>query len=111
MTIRVPETDSMIGGYAVIFTSVRSEQDDDGYEETAQRMLSLASQQPGFLGVESVRDADGLGVTVSYWRDRESISAWKHHPAHRAARARGRTGWYRSFTVRICKVEEECTLP
>ena len=49
--------------YAVIFTSVRTEI-DDGYADMTARMLNLAQKQPGFLGVESVRDQ--LGITVSY---------------------------------------------
>ncbi len=60
--------------YAVIFTSLRSKQ-DNGYEETARRMLALASQQPGFLSVESARDKDGFGITVSYWKDLDAIKA------------------------------------
>jgi heme-degrading monooxygenase HmoA len=62
--------------YAVIFTSERTH-NDDGYEDTAKRMLELAAQQPGFLGVDSVRDSE-LGITVSYWRDIESIKAWRN---------------------------------
>ena len=37
--------------YTVIFTSVRTELDDD-YAQTAARMLELAAEQEGFLGVE-----------------------------------------------------------
>jgi len=95
------------GGYAVIFTSLRSEGDDEAYTETAKRMLALVSQQPGFLGMDSVRGADGKGITVSYWKDRASIDAWKHHTEHAEARSKGRTHWYQHFTVRICKIEKE----
>jgi heme-degrading monooxygenase HmoA len=62
--------------YAVIFTAQRTEE-GRGYEEMAQRMVELAAQQPGFLGVESVRGADGLGITVSYWASEEAIRNWK----------------------------------
>lgn len=73
MTTGVPDRIKTEGGYAVIFTSVRTEQEEDEYAETARRMLSLAPQQPGFLGVESTRDANGFGITVSYWKDLEAI--------------------------------------
>src|SRR5687767_15917283 len=62
--------------YAVIFTSTRTAV-DEGYGAMADRMVELASQQPGFLGVESTRGADGLGITVSYWASLEAIAAWK----------------------------------
>ena len=53
--------------YAVIFTSVRTVEDDAGYGVTAQRMAELAAQMPGYLGIENARGEDGLGITVSYW--------------------------------------------
>ena len=76
--------------YAVIFTSRRIE-GDQGYAEAAERMLELAREQPGFLGVESARGEDGLGITVSYWANEAAILAWKHHPEHSEIRERGRS--------------------
>ena len=90
--------------YAVIFTSLRN-QGDRGYGETAQRMLELAAQQPGFLGVESAREQ--LGITVSYWQSLEAIAAWREQGEHRLARERGRQEWYAAFRLRICRVERE----
>jgi len=90
--------------YAVLFTSTRTSI-DEGYGEVADRMVELASQQPGFLGVESVRGADGLGITVSYWSSPEAIAAWKANAEHRVAQATGRRQWYQHFEVRIARVE------
>lgn len=90
--------------YAVIFTSVRTE-GDNGYAETADEMLRLASIQPGFLGVESARD--GLGITVSYWESLEAIRRWKQHERHLAAQRKGKAGWYAAYKTRICKVERD----
>lgn len=93
--------------YAVIFTSLRSAGDGPAYEAMAARMLELAAQQPGFLGVESARGADGVGITVSYWASREAIRRWRNHAEHRLAQEQGRAGWYARFRLRICQVEEE----
>ncbi len=90
--------------YAVIFTSQRTE-GDQGYAAMAERMVELARQQPGFLGVESVRDAEGFGLTVSYWRDEASIAAWKAHAEHAVAQRLGRERWYGAFALRVCRVE------
>ncbi|MGB3451904.1 MULTISPECIES: antibiotic biosynthesis monooxygenase [unclassified Simplicispira] len=90
--------------YAVIFTSLRTE-GDDGYGAMAQRMVELAAQQPGFLGVESVRD--GLGITVSYWADLASIAAWKADAEHLDAQRQGREKWYAGFKIRIARVERD----
>jgi len=89
--------------YAVIFSSLRTA-GDHGYGEAATRMLELAREQPGFLGVESARE-DGLGITVSYWRNEADILAWKQQAEHRAVREQGRSTWYSAFHTRVCKVE------
>jgi heme-degrading monooxygenase HmoA len=90
--------------YAVIFTSQRSD-DDTGYDEMATRMVELASQQPGFLGVESARE--DVGITVSYWADLESISHWKANLEHQEAQRLGHEKWYASFKTRVSKVERD----
>lgn len=90
--------------YAVIFSSQRSEV-AEGYAETAERMLALAAEQPGYLGVDSVRGVDGAGITVSYWRTLDDIAAWRRDAEHRVAREQGRSHWYRTFEVRIARVE------
>jgi len=92
--------------YAVIFTSVRSAT-DEGYADTAAKMVALASGQPGFLGVESVREQGGPGITVSYWKDKKSILDWKNHTAHRQAQRFGKEKWYRSYKIRVAKVEKD----
>jgi len=90
--------------YAVIFTSTRTD-GDNGYGETADRMVQLAEQQAGFLGVESARE--NIGITVSYWSDLESIKNWKANAEHLVAQKAGRKTWYSSFKVRISKVERD----
>jgi heme-degrading monooxygenase HmoA len=95
---------------AVIFTSQRTEV-DDGYAAMADRMVDLASGQPGFLGVESVRDASGFGITVSYWASLEAIAAWRAHAEHRIAKDTGRRQWYTHFETRITRVERSSNGP
>lgn len=94
------------GALAVIFTSLRTD-GDGGYAQTAEEMVRLAGAQDGFLGVESARRADGLGITVSYWRDEAAIRAWRAHGDHLAAQAAGKARWYRAYRVRVCRVERE----
>jgi heme-degrading monooxygenase HmoA len=91
--------------YAVIFSSQRTGH-EAGYQEMAGLMERLAREQPGYLGIESVRGESGEGITVSYWASREAIAAWKDHVKHRIAQERGRREWYQSFALRICRVEE-----
>ncbi|GAC1620311.1 MAG: antibiotic biosynthesis monooxygenase [Nevskia sp.] len=90
--------------YAVIFSSLRRS-GDDGYGAMADHMEALAAEQPGYLGIESVRGADGCGITISYWTDEAAILAWRRNAEHALARAAGRARWYSDFQVRVAKVE------
>lgn len=90
--------------HAVIFAAQRRD-GDQGYAEMAERMATLAAEQPGYLGVESSRDADGFGITVSYWRDEAAVKGWKQQAEHALAQKLGRTRWYEHYTLRIARVE------
>jgi len=90
--------------WAVIFTSTRTDI-DDGYGGMADAMMELAARQPGFLGVESARE--GVGITVSYWTDLDSIAAWKAVVKHAAAQKAGREKWYSAYVTRIARVERD----
>ena len=90
--------------YAVIFTSLQND-DLKGYGKMADRMEELARQQPGYLGFEAARD--GLGIAVSYWKDEESLLAWKANVEHLAAQNMGRERWYSDYTTRVARVERQ----
>ena len=88
--------------YAVIFSTLRTE-GDNGYGDMAEKMAALAATMPGYLGAESTRNV--IGITVSYWKDLESIRHWKYNAEHTLARDMGREHWYQSYRLRIAKVE------
>lgn len=90
--------------YAVIFSSVLRDE-APGYAAMAGRMLELAARQPGFLGVESARGADGTGITVSYWESEAAIRAWREQAEHSVARRAGRSTFYVSFRLRVARIE------
>ncbi len=79
--------------------------EDDGYGDMAAQMGELAARQPGYLGIESARDAEGFGITNSFWADEESIRAWKRDVDHLVAQKLGRQKWYEAYRVRIARVE------
>jgi heme-degrading monooxygenase HmoA len=91
---------------AVIFTStLRPSDSPDDYAQVAQRMVDLAQSQPGFLGIESVRD--DLGITISYWANHEAIEAWGKHLEHLVAQKKGRAQFYEHYILRVVEVQEE----
>jgi heme-degrading monooxygenase HmoA len=91
--------------YAVIFINQRTDIDQSGYETSADRMVELAAQQEGYLGIESVRDTSGKGITVSYWQSEDAIQAWKNNIEHTAAREDGYDKWYENYQLQVAKVE------
>ncbi|MEE2937551.1 MAG: antibiotic biosynthesis monooxygenase [Planctomycetota bacterium] len=91
--------------YAVIFTSKRFDDSGVEYAKAAERMIELAAEQDGFLGIDSVRNRDGIGITVSYWRDAAAVRAWHDVTEHRNVQELGRRLWYTEFAVRVCRVE------
>lgn len=90
--------------YAVIFSSFRTP-GDNGYAAMADRMATLAREQPGFLGMETTRNDAGFGITVAYFRTEADIAAWKANGEHRAAQAEGHRRWYQRFEIRVAQVE------
>ena len=91
--------------YAVIFSSLRTETGANAYAHMAERMVELAQQQSGYLGVESTRSADGFGITVSYWASLEAIAHWRADAEHRAAQETGKAQWYEHYELRVALVE------
>jgi len=92
---------------AVIFTSRRTARDEAGYAAAAARMEELAAEQPGFLGIESARGADGTGITVSYWATDADARTWKQHSEHLVVQQSGRERWYEWYRLRVATVERE----
>lgn len=91
--------------YAVIFTTVHTDK-IEGYAQTAEQMEQLAATQPGYLGLESA-SSDTQGITVSYWRDEDSIRNWKANADHMSAQQAGQNKWYKSYITRVAKVERQ----
>ena len=90
--------------YMAVFTAVRT-QDQSGYSETTARLEDLVKDVPGFLGMDHAQTPDGLGITVSYFRDADALTKWRNDVEHRAAQSRGRADWYQHYTLHVAKVE------
>lgn len=100
-------TGARTGQVAVIFVSQRTADDAAGYADAAAAMDALAAAQPGYCGVSSTRDSEGLGITVSYWADEASAVAWRNHPDHGRIRNAGRDRWYAHYEVIVAEVTRD----
>jgi heme-degrading monooxygenase HmoA len=92
------------GTTAVIFVSKRAATDVEGYAKAAAQMDESAKRAAGYRGVHSVRDADGIGITVSYWSSDDAARAWKADAAHAAIREEGRNTWYEWYELIVAEV-------
>lgn len=90
--------------YAVIFLSTMSTKQKN-YAEMSERMIEFASKEEGFLGIESARDENGFGITISYWESEAAIQRWKDNAFHFVAQEKGKSTWYTDYMIRICEVE------
>ncbi len=96
-----------IGSYVVIFVSQLKESSAPKYYEMAQEMHQLAVTMDGFLGIDSsARDAEYQGITISYWRDLESIKNWKNQSDHLIAQQIGKREFYQFFHLEVAKIEK-----
>ncbi|MFN7878122.1 MAG: antibiotic biosynthesis monooxygenase family protein [Pirellula sp.] len=72
----------------------------------AARLRDLALNEFGCL--ESHAVAEGINeVALSYWPSEANIQAWKAHPEHVLAQARGKESWYESYSVQVATISRE----
>ena len=94
--------------YAAIFSSIRTPGDDPAYDKMGERMVTLAAEQPGFLGFEFGADTpERFGLFVSYWQNDSDIARWKQVGEHLQAQELGQSRWYASYKIRIARVERD----
>ncbi|MEM6634983.1 MAG: antibiotic biosynthesis monooxygenase [Pseudomonadota bacterium] len=97
--------------WAVIFANQRTDGDDEGYGRMADRMAEMAITSHGCIGLESTRDTEGLGITVSYWQSEAALLAWKDDAHHLVAQQLGKDAWYSHYRLRVAKVERHYSGP
>ncbi len=95
--------------WVAVFISKRRDDDGSDYSATAARMAELAAAAPGFLGVESARRPDGVGITVAFFETEGAVRAWKLEAEHRAAQLAGRERWYEEYAVWVAQVDRAYT--
>ena len=79
------------------------------YFALSEELRPLLQQIDGFLSVErfeSAADPDKF-VSLSFWRDEQSLKAWRDLEQHRLIMAKGRSGILRDYRIRVTKVAFE----
>tara|TARA_B100001057_G_scaffold496618_1_gene598547 strand:+ start:340 stop:666 length:327 start_codon:yes stop_codon:yes gene_type:complete len=90
--------------YPVIFTSILVHHDPE-YFGINDLLRKQAEKMEGFLGEDSARNE--YGISISYWRDLESIEVWRQNSEHRWAKEKEKKDFYKAYNIRIARVENE----
>jgi heme-degrading monooxygenase HmoA len=79
------------------------------FETALQQMQEQVKQYDGFLGDApcSSIENENTFVTLFYWRDRESIKAWRNDPQHLEIQHLGREKIFAWYKIRVCELERE----
>jgi heme-degrading monooxygenase HmoA len=76
----------------------------DDYHHMAAETLETAREMPGFIEYKAFRADDGERISVIWWKDMETLAAWRNHPRHRVAQKAGRDRWYENYNIEVAEV-------
>lgn len=87
----------------IVFRSrLREDADMAALETLGAEMAALAAGMPGFLDYKDFAAEDGEVCTIVEFESEDTLAAWRDHPAHRAAQARGRQEFFAEYQIQIC---------
>ncbi len=91
---------------AVIFEVWPAEGQKQHYLDLAAELRDELSEIDGFISVERFQSLvePGKLLSLSFWRDEAAVQAWRNRPKHRATQAKGRTGVFAKYRLRVAAV-------
>lgn len=93
--------------YAVIFKTFRDLPVPKEYIDINLKLQADVKAIDGFLGVESIGNDQGYGLSISYWNSLDSIKEWKAKALHLEAQKLGSQKFYKYYKVEVCEVINE----
>jgi heme-degrading monooxygenase HmoA len=94
---------------AVIFEAIPHAEWQDEYFRLAADLRPELEKIEGFLSIERFQSLTQPGklLSLSFWRDEESISQWRNFELHREAQGKGRDFIFRDYRLRIAGVNRD----
>lgn len=94
---------------AVIFEVEPHAAHKDAYLDLAGELRPVLEGMDGFISIERFESLTSPGkiLSLSIWRDEESVARWRNVEAHRKAQAAGRSSLFRDYRLRIARVERD----
>ena len=91
---------------AVIFEAVPGEGKKDEYFAIAEKLRPELNKIPGFISIERFQSVANPGkiLSLSFWKDEESITQWRNVEMHRQAQGQGRRSVFSDYRLRVAHV-------
>ncbi len=91
---------------AVIFEVWPKTDRKSDYFDIAATLKPELEKIDGFISVERFSSLSDKGkiLSLSFWRDEESVKRWRTHLEHRTAQGRGRSEVFRDYRLRVATV-------
>lgn len=98
--------------FVVVFRSrLREDVDLAALEVMGMRMSELAHSMPGLISYKDFAADDGELVSIVEFADEASLLAWREHPEHRVAQARGRGEFFAEYRIQVCTPVRDYAFP
>ncbi len=97
--------------FAVIFEVKPTEAGKEKYLELAAKLRNFLEERPGFISIERFQSLikEGEILSLSFWKDEESIETWRKMMEHRSAQKGGKGSLFESYRIRVAKVVRDYT--
>lgn len=91
---------------AVIFEVIPNEGKKEEYLDIAASLKPELSRIEGFISIERFQSLSNPGkiLSLSFWKDEESIQQWRNLEMHRHAQEKGRNEIFKDYHLRIAAV-------
>lgn len=92
--------------YAVIFEVTPTTEGKDEYLKIAAELRDLLVNLDGFISIERFQSLveEKKILSLSFWRDEESIAKWRNLLDHRSAQKAGKSALFESYRIRVAQV-------
>jgi len=94
---------------AVIFEVIPYAERKDEYFKIAATLRPTLEKIEGFISIErfqSFSDPEKV-LSLSFWKDEESIKQWRNLEMHRSAQSKGRESIIKDYHLRIANVNRD----
>jgi heme-degrading monooxygenase HmoA len=96
---------------AVIFEVKPKSEGKEEYLKIAAELREFLHKQDGFISIERFQSLvdENKVLSLSFWRDEESIRKWRNTLEHRNGQKRGKGSLFQSYRIRVAEVVRDYT--